>query len=98
MKFSRTYYFTTAHFRPRLAKILPSQKPFICPDCGEEQQHKINLYSHYLGRAHKHLEEWLEEYNNAEVKPDWSDPTAPGPKETRKAGSTSGFFNPNSLK
>ena len=60
MKFSKTYHFATTHFRPRLQKELPTKKPFICPDCGEEQQHKINLWSHYIGRAHKHLEEWLE--------------------------------------
>merc|ERR1712123_56870 len=94
MKFSKTYHFATTHFRPRLAKIMPAQKPFICPDCGEEQQHKINLWSHYIGRAHKHLEEWLEEYNSAEIKPDWCDPS---PVFTKKSkNSTSGFSNPNS--
>ena len=96
MKFSRTYHFATTHFRPRLAKMMPAQKPFICPDCGEEQQHKINLWSHYIGRAHKHLDEWLEEYNSAEVKPDWCDPNPANPKTYRKAGSSSGFSNPNS--
>merc|ERR1719427_1494290 len=96
MKFSRTYHFATTHFRPRLAKMMPAQKPFICPDCGEEHQHKINLWSHYIGRAHKHLEAWLDEYNKAEVKPDWCDPSPCNPKKLQKGGSITGFSNPNS--
>ena len=84
MKFSRTYHFATSHFRPRLAAILPPAKPFICPDCGEEQMHKMNLWSHYIGRAHKHLDSWLNEYLQAEVKPDWCDPRPPSSRKARK--------------
>ena len=87
MKFSRTYHFATSHFRPRLAAILPPAKPFICPDCGEEQMHKMNLWSHYIGRAHKHLDTWLNEYLQAEVKPDWCDPSPPSSRKSRKSSS-----------
>ena len=97
MKFSKTYHFATTHFRPRLQRDLPRQKPFLCPDCGETQQHKINLWSHYLGRAHKHLDEWLEEYLAApEPKPDWCDPTPVNPKSYRRqvtSSSSSGVFS-----
>ena len=89
MKFSKTYHFATTHFRPRLQRVLPTKKPFVCPDCGEEQQHKINLWSHYIGRAHKHLETWLEEYQKAEVKPDWCDPSPANPRANRRLGSSS---------
>ena len=65
---------------------MPAQKPFICPNCGEEQQHKINLWSHDIERAHKHLDECLEEYNSAEVKPGWCDPSSANPKKYRKSG------------
>merc|ERR1719282_856618 len=96
MKFSKTYHFATTHFRPRLQRDLPTKKPFICPDCGEEQQHKINLWSHYIGRAHKHLDEWLDEYNKAEVKPDWCDPNPVNPKYRRGASATSTAIAPSS--
>ena len=100
MKFSKTYHFATTHFRPRLQRDLPTKKPFICPDCGEEQQHKINLWSHYIGRAHKHLDEWLDEYNKAEVKPDWCDPNPSNPKAYKRTSSTAGttavFSSPSS--
>merc|ERR1712012_497831 len=85
MKFSKTYHFAMTHFRPRLQRDLPTTKPFICPDCGETQLHKINLWSHYLGRAHKHLDQWLEEYQTAEVKPDWCDPNPVNPKSSRRS-------------
>ena len=84
IKFSRTHHFATSHFRPRLAAILPPAKPFICPDCGEERRHKMNLWSHYIGRAHKHLDSWLNEYLQAEVKPDWCDPRPPNSRKARK--------------
>ena len=100
MKFSKTYHFATTHFRPRLQRDLPTKKPFLCPDCGEEQQHKINLWSHYIGRAHKHLDKWLEEYNKAEVKPDWCDPAPANPRAHKRLGSgvasTSAASSPSS--
>jgi hypothetical protein len=47
--------------------------------------HKMNLWSHYIGRAHKHLDTWLNEYLEAEVKPDWCDPNPPSCRKSRKS-------------
>ena len=100
IKNCKAYHFASTHFQLRLEKELPStKKPFLCPYCGEEFLTKMNLWVHYIGRAHKHLEEWLEEYQKAEVKPDWCDPTASNPKSHRRGGggpSSNLFSSPSS--
>merc|ERR1719290_594671 len=83
MRFSKTHHYAVSHFRPRLTELLPKAKPFTCPECSEVHQHKMNLMSHYLGR-HKKLDQWLQEWLDADPKPDWCDPAPPTPRAYRK--------------
>ena len=89
MKYSKIYHFATSHFRPRLSKELPASGPFICPICKEEQKHRMNLMSHYLGKHHK-FDEWMKELET-NPNPDWYDPSPPNlrPMHRRSTSTTS---------
>lgn len=94
MRFSKTHHFAVSHFRPRLTDLLPKAKPFSCPECGEVHQHKMNLMSHYLGR-HKKLDQWLQDWLDADPKPDWCDPSPPTPRSYRKTMGSSASSSPS---
>ena len=60
-KLHKTYHMATKHFRDRLVKILPKEKPFTCPECQEyEAKTRINLWTHYLGK-HQYSKKWTNE-------------------------------------
>ena len=56
----KTYHLATKHFKDRLLKELPREKPFKCPECEHESKTKINMWTHYLGK-HKHGTKWVED-------------------------------------
>ena len=57
-KMHKTYHLATKHFKDRLLKELPGEKPFKCPDCEHESKTKINMWTHYLGK-HRHGTKWV---------------------------------------
>ena len=60
-KLHKTYHMATKHFADRLKKMLPTEKPFKCPDCAEyEAKTRINLWTHFLGK-HQYSKKWTNE-------------------------------------
>ena len=59
-KMHKTYHLATKHFRDRLLKELPGEKPFKCPECEHESKTKINMWTHYLGK-HRYGAKWMAE-------------------------------------
>ena len=60
-KLHKTYHMATKHFADRLKKMLPTEKPFKCPDCTEyEAKTRINLWTHFLGK-HQYSKKWTNE-------------------------------------
>jgi uncharacterized C2H2 Zn-finger protein len=59
-KMHKTYHLATKHFRERLLKELPGEKPFKCPECDHESKTKINMWTHYLGK-HRYGAKWMAE-------------------------------------
>merc|ERR1712223_98077 len=87
-KMHKTYHLATKHFRDRLLKGLPGEKPFKCPECEHESKTKINMWTHYLGK-HRYGAKWMAEL--MEQKPKGKE-MAPPPK----LGPTS--FEPGSFR
>ena len=75
-KMHKTYHLATKHFRDRLLKELPGEKPFKCPECEHESKTKINMWTHYLGK-HRYGAKWMAELMEQKPK---SKEMAPPPK------------------
>ena len=79
-------HLSLTHFKSKLAKLLPSEKPYKCPKCSSIEENHDNLIAHYGGQHHLN-DRYLEQEGQSTVqKVNGNPPSVNTPRRSARGG------------